>query len=86
MMTTDRSIQLLNEYIVKMGNEAEEPLQPVEFHDLIENHRLCEILIDFLGNLYVCHGIDANDHDNQLGEQIQQLITFLAGLVSEELS
>ncbi len=84
MTYVDRSIQLINEYIVKMGNEAEEPLRPIEYHELIRNHKLCEDLIDFLGDIYVCHGVDANWRDNQLGEQIQQIITFLASLVSEE--
>ena len=85
IMTVDRAIQLINEYIVKMGNEAEETLRPVEYHDLINNHKLCEILIDFLGDIYICHGIDANCRDNHFGDQVQQLITFLASIVSEEL-
>ncbi len=84
MMTVDRAIQLINEYIIKMENETEEAIKPVEYHELIRNHKLCEDLIDFLGDIYVCHGVDANWRDNQLGEQTQQLITFLASLVSEE--
>ena len=80
MMSAGRAVQLINEWIVKMGNEAEEALRPVEYRELIEDRGLCERLIDFLGDLYICHGIDADDHDNQLGDQIQQLIAFLAGI------
>lgn len=84
MINAERAIQQINEYIVKMGNEAEETLRPVEYHELIRNHRLCETLIDFLGDIYLCYGIDDNFRDNQSGDQIQQLIAFLASLAPEE--
>ncbi len=85
MMSISRSIQLINHYITTRGNEAEEALQPIAYEDLVNNHALCGTLIDFLGDIYVCSGMDADDHDTPTGSQIQQLITFLAGLVPEEL-
>ena len=85
-MNSTRAIQRINEYIMNQGNEAEEVLQPVELDDLKENHKLCGTLIDFLGDIYVCSGMNKDYSDNECGSEIQQLITFIAGFVFEELS
>lgn len=79
MMSTQIRI-LVNEYIAKRGNESEEQLMPVTFDELRQNCILRESLIDFLGDIYVCCGMDANYCDNQCGNQIQQLIDFLASI------
>lgn len=83
MMRIDQMMQRINEYIVQRGNESEKRLMPVTFDELRQNCTLREALIDFLGDIYVCSGMDADYCDNQCGSQIQQLIDFLASI--EEL-
>lgn len=41
------------------------------------NGQLCEHIIDYLGDVYRCAGLDANYIENACGAEIQSAIHFL---------
>ena len=40
--------------------------------------QLCEDIIDYLGDVYIYTGLDANYVENACGAEIQEAISFLA--------
>lgn len=86
MLSIDRAIQLINQYISTSDNEVAEKPSPIEYKELLNDPTLCETLIEFLGDIYQYSGLDADYNETPTGSELQHLITFLASLVPENPS
>ena len=71
-------ISMLNLLIKDTENKDFKDLLPFSIEKLQHNKILCEAIIDYLGDIYVCKGLDENYCETQYGNLISQVIGFLA--------
>ncbi len=78
MIDESRAVSIINRYLENENSSIKAQFFPVSVYTLTHNSQLCDILIDFLGDLYVCKGLDSNYEENVYGAEMQEAIQFLA--------
>lgn len=78
MISESKALNIINKYL-NCSNESDiRRYYPVTASRIRNDSQLCERMIDFLGDVYTCSGLDANYEENTAGSEIQDVITFLA--------
>ena len=78
MINEAKAISIINRYLETTTDSIKSKVYPVSGDDLRNNSRLCSILIDFLGDIYVCSELDCKYQETPQGAEIQDTIHFLA--------
>ena len=78
MYKIKKYIYILNLLIEESENNDFKELLPFSIEKLQHNQILCESIIDYLGDIYVCKGLDEDYCDTKYGSLISQVIDFLA--------
>lgn len=78
MINEAKAINIINRYLETSTDSIMSKVYPVSGNDLHNNSRLCSIIIDFLGDIYVCSELDCNYQETPQGAEIQDAIHFLA--------
>lgn len=78
MIDEKNALQIINKYLNYTNNSLRTEYFPIINTKLYSDIQLCNDLIDFLGDLYVCLGLNENYEENDLGAEIQQGISYLA--------
>lgn len=78
MISESKAIEIINKYLNSTQESTKCQYFPVVASQIYGNVQLCEYLIDFLGDVYIRSGLDANYEENMCGVEIQEAIRFLA--------
>lgn len=78
MINETKAITIINKYLETTTDSIKNKVYPVSGNDLHNNGWLCSVLIDFLGDIYVCSELDCKYQETPQGEEIQDAIHFLA--------
>lgn len=78
MVSEEKAIEIINKYLQFAHETNIRQYFPVTASRLYRDGRLCEHIIDYLGDIYICDGLDANHAENACGTEIQEAINFLA--------
>ncbi len=80
MKNQNKFISQINLILRTVKNEELLKMLPIAIEDLVNNPSLCEFLIDYLGDIYVCSGLDEQYNETLYGSLIYELICFLASI------
>lgn len=78
MVSETKAIKIINKYLEHAQESNMRQYFPVVASQICDDNRLCERLIDFLGDIYIYSGLDENYEENACGLEIQEAISFLA--------
>ena len=76
MVSVEKAIGIINKYLQRANDANIRRYFPVEASRICGDGQLCEDIIDYLGDIYTCAGMDANYAENECGTEIQEVITF----------
>lgn len=79
MISEAKAIKIINKYLQCAQDPNVRKYFPLEASRIYsDDDQLCDLLIDFLGDIYIYSGMDENYEDNERGSEIQEAITFLS--------
>lgn len=78
MTSEAKAIKTINKYLKCAPEARTRQYVPITASQIYGNSRMCEHIIDFLGDIYTYAGLDANYEENACGVEIQEAIAFLA--------
>ena len=78
MASEEKTIGIINKYLQRAHETNIRRYFPVVASQIYGDSQLCERIIDYLGDVYSCAGLDANYEENVCGAEIQEAINFLA--------
>ena len=78
MVREEKAIEIINKYLQCAHDTSIRRYFPVVASQIYGNGQLCEHIIDYLGDIYTCAGLDADYVENACGSEIQEAINFLA--------
>jgi hypothetical protein len=78
MIDENKAAKIINRYLENENNSLKAQFYPISACTLTLDSQLCNELIDFLGDVYTCTGLDNNYEENIYGAEIQEVIQFLA--------
>ena len=78
MIKESKAVAIINCYLDNAHESVKARFYPVSFSSLVNDAELCDELIDYLGDIYVCSGLDNNYEENSCGAELQSVIQFLA--------
>ena len=78
MVSEEKAIEIINKYLQRAYETNIRRYFPVAASQIYGDSRLCEYIIDYLGDVYTYAGLDANYAENACGTEIQEAINFLA--------
>lgn len=78
MYKINNSIDIINSLIIESSEDKLRNMLPISLEDLRNNQLLCEDVIDYLGDIYVTRGLDAQYCENEFGKRLSSIMTFLA--------
>ena len=78
MVSEAKAIEIINKYLKCARESNIRQCFPVVASQIYGNSQLCERVIDYLGDVYICSGLNENYEENACGLEIQEAIQFLA--------
>lgn len=78
MFEQSKCINIINSLIVKSEDIELINLLPISIEDLENDSTLCEMIIDYFGDIYVGFGFDDEYCENEYGKLISRIIDFIA--------
>jgi hypothetical protein len=78
MVSEAKAIKIINKYLQCAQESNIRQYFPVVASQIYSDDQLCERIIDYLGDIYIYAGLDANYEENACGLEIQEAINFLA--------
>ncbi len=78
MFDSNKCIDTINLWIENSKNTDLMKNFPISEKDIIGNQTFCELLIDFLGDIYVYAGLDEQYNETKIGKSISEAIGFLS--------
>ena len=72
------TIEIVNKYLQRAHEANIRRSFPVVASKIYSDGQLCERIMDYLGDVYTCAGLDENYEENACGAEIQEAISFLA--------
>ena len=78
MVSEEKAIGIINKYLQRANETNIRRYFPVAAHQIYGDSQLCEHIIDYLGDVYIYAGLDADYVENACGTEIQEAINFLA--------
>ena len=78
MVSEEKAIGIINKYLQRAHETNIRQYFPVAASQIYGDGKVCEHIIDYLGDVYSCAGLDANYVENACGSEIQEAINFLA--------
>ena len=78
MVSEEKAIGIINKYLQRAHKTNIYRYFPVMASQIYGDGQLCEDIIDYLGDVYIYTGLDANYVENTCGAEIQEAISFLA--------
>lgn len=78
MINEAKAIKIINKYLKRAQQSGIHQHFPIVVSQIYGDKQLCEDIIDFLGDVYICDGLDVNYEENVCGSEIQDAIHFLA--------
>lgn len=78
MVSEEKAIGIINKYLQRANETNIRRYFPVAASQIYGDGQLCEHIIDYLGDVYIYAGMDADYVENAYGTEIQEAISFLA--------
>lgn len=78
MVSEEKTIGIINKYLQRAHETNIRRYFPVAAPQIYGDSQLCEHIIDYLGDVYIYAGLDADYVENACGTEIQEAINFLA--------
>ena len=78
MLSEEKAIGIINKYLQRAHDTNISRYFPVVSAKIYSYGQLCERIMDYLGDVYTCAGLDENYEENACGAEIQEAISFLA--------
>lgn len=78
MVSEEKAIGIINKYLQRANETNIRRYFPVATSQIYGDGQLCEHIIDYLGDVYIYAGMDADYVENACGTEIQEAINFLA--------
>lgn len=78
MLSEEKTIEIVNKYLQRAHEANIRRSLPVVASKIYSDGQLCERIMDYLGDVYTCAGLDENYEENACGAEIQEAISFLA--------
>lgn len=78
MLIEEKTIEIVNKYLQRAHEANICRSFPVVASKIYSDGQLCERIMDYLGDVYTCAGLDENYEENACGAEIQEAISFIA--------
>ena len=78
MLSEEKTIEIVNKYLQRAHEANIRRSFPVVASKIYSDGQLCERIMDYLGDVYTCAGLDENYEENACGAEIQEAISFIA--------
>lgn len=78
MLSEEKAIGIINKYLQRAHETNIRRYFPVVASKIYSDGQLCERIMDYLGNVYTCAGLDENYEENACGAEMQEAISFIA--------